>query len=507
MRVAERKLGVEIVKTWSGSISSKAGTNITRKDLLEMLQYCKQHKTVKFAIFQEYDRYMRSINEGPYFEVLFAMEGVKVWYASESDQFNGDDAMARFTRVMAAFRAESSNEERQKKSVNGHQFAINQGRYPFRALPGYTKSLVPGVHQWHKTQAEPWRYALRSVASGLATPREALDTLNSGEFVKDRWPMASDKFLRFIKDPYYCGTVWKDGQINARNESGLHRPMITKDEHEAILDVLSGRVKRSSSYKFANPEFPLKTIVTCSCGGRYTGGVTRGGSGKLYPKYRCRGCNRSVNRRDLHQALERLLDSVKLDEKHRKNLIKALERVWSQGQAEARIQTEQLRRKRQNLETTKSDLLRAAANSPDLAEDYKAEIIKIKAQIRETDDKIAKSTSDDDQLKFIKFALETIEDWKGQWWNLQGEKMTRAKNLLFEGQIFYDIDEKVCTAQLSPILALASDTANKKAPESAIVLTMVPGERFRLHDLIASANSWKFILGSITDQVRLAGHE
>ena len=116
---------------WAGSVSSKAGTNVTRKDLLEMLEYCRQHKDVKYAIFDEYDRYMRSVNEGPYFEVLFQQLGVKVWYASETDAFNGDDAMAKFMRTMSAFRAEGSNEERQRKSISGHEKAIRDGRYTF----------------------------------------------------------------------------------------------------------------------------------------------------------------------------------------------------------------------------------------------------------------------------------------------------------------------------------------------------------------------------------------
>ena len=109
VNAAAEKLGAEIIKTWSGSVSSKAGTNVKRKDLLAMLDFAKANKSVKYAIFDEYDRYMRSVNEGPYFEVMFQQAGVKVWYASESDTFNGDDAMAKFMRSMSAFKAKGSN--------------------------------------------------------------------------------------------------------------------------------------------------------------------------------------------------------------------------------------------------------------------------------------------------------------------------------------------------------------------------------------------------------------
>lgn len=116
---AAARLNAEIIQVWSGSVSSKAGTNVNRKDLMAMLETCKKNKSIKFAIFDEYDRFMRSVNEGPYFEVMFQQVGVKVWYASESDAFNGDDAMAKFMRTMSAYKAEGSNEERQRKSING----------------------------------------------------------------------------------------------------------------------------------------------------------------------------------------------------------------------------------------------------------------------------------------------------------------------------------------------------------------------------------------------------
>lgn len=69
------------------------------------------------------------------FEVLFQQLGVKVWYASESDTFNGNDAMAKFMRTMSAFKAEGSNEERQRKSISGQTTALKEGRYTFNPKP------------------------------------------------------------------------------------------------------------------------------------------------------------------------------------------------------------------------------------------------------------------------------------------------------------------------------------------------------------------------------------
>ena len=44
------KLEVEIIRTWSGSVSSKAGTNIKRKDLHEMLDFCRRKTRQKLEL-------------------------------------------------------------------------------------------------------------------------------------------------------------------------------------------------------------------------------------------------------------------------------------------------------------------------------------------------------------------------------------------------------------------------------------------------------------------------
>jgi len=75
-----KELGVTIPKDgqWSLSVSSKRGNNYNRKDLHEMLDYCKKHKLVKYLIVSEPDRFMRSITEAGYWITVFRENGVKV---------------------------------------------------------------------------------------------------------------------------------------------------------------------------------------------------------------------------------------------------------------------------------------------------------------------------------------------------------------------------------------------------------------------------------------------
>lgn len=307
---AAEKLGAEIYHVWSGSVSSKAGTNVTRKDLKEMLEMCKQNKNIKYAIFDEYDRYMRSINEGPYFEVLFQLHGVKVWYASESDAFNGDDAMAKFMRVMSAFKAEGSNEERQRKSISGQSTALKEGRYPFHPKPGYMRGAKAAVPELHPVRGPALRNVLVRIAEHIVTPSKGLIELNNSDYTLERAPIKMDKFRKIATDPFNAGITEINKQVKVRNEEAKHQPLITLEQlHE--LERIFGMKKKNQlgPRKNGNPKFPLNTITahdTClelKNKGKFVG--FDHGNGKnpnlVYEKYRCRSCGLYLTREELHK--------------------------------------------------------------------------------------------------------------------------------------------------------------------------------------------------------------
>lgn len=132
---------------WSLSVSSKAGTNTNRKDLKEMLEYCKKHPAVKYLIAHEVDRFMRSVDELFYFEVQFREEvGVKIIYASQPE-LNTDNYQAKLLKALEAFKGEGSNVARQTKSINGNTDAIKQGRWPFSPKPGYKRGYERGIQE------------------------------------------------------------------------------------------------------------------------------------------------------------------------------------------------------------------------------------------------------------------------------------------------------------------------------------------------------------------------
>lgn len=459
---AAKKLGAIIPDDgrWSGSVSSKAGTNVTRKDLLEMLEYCKKHRSVKYAIFDEYDRYMRSVNEGPYFEVLFQQLGVKVWYASESDAFNGDDAMAKFMRSMSAYKAEGSNEERQRKSITGHRGAINQGRYTFIPKPGYIKSDKPGVHIPHPELFKPLQKSFKEVASKLYTPTEALKRLNQSEFTKHHAPWKMDKFRKFAPDPYYAGILEIKKQVSARCQKGQHEPMLTIEEHELLVQIFSNKRARINHQKHYNPQFPLNNLLLHDCveGAKFTGSIKSNGHGGYYPKYHCRRCGKQYKRELIHEEMENTLSQLDYDDVQRDRFIAALSKVYTEKQQDNLNHIQMLTKRLHGLEEEKSKLVREYAKASETMQtDLLPEIDKVKLEIQSvTDEKESFAGLQKDFVEFIKFALEYTNKAKDDWWLMNREERLQCQQIIFPGGITFNSSRKVGTTDICPLYRLAA---------------------------------------------------
>jgi DNA invertase Pin-like site-specific DNA recombinase len=200
---AAQELNVTILENgwWSGSVSSKRGTNVDRKDLLEMIAYCKKEKRVKYLIVDEPDRFMRSIDEAAYFEVIFKQLGVTIWYASDPELNKGNLAakLLKFTKYLSA---EGSNEERQIKSISGQTKALMEGRYPFSPKPGYRRGYERGIQEIHEVRGPILKSILERIAHKLITPTQGLIELNKTDFVKDHFQYKMDKFRKIITDPF-----------------------------------------------------------------------------------------------------------------------------------------------------------------------------------------------------------------------------------------------------------------------------------------------------------------
>lgn len=486
VEAAAKRLDAEIVRSWSGSVSSKAGSNLGRKDLLEMLDYCKNHKNVRFAIFDEYDRFMRSLSEGAYFEILFQQHGVKVWYASESETFNGDDAMAKFMRAMSGFKAEGSNEERQRKSISGQMAALKDGRYPFSPKPGYKKGTQNGIQEVDPIKGPALKRVLNRIASYMITPSQGLVELNKSDFTQQHKEIKMDKFRHMLTDPFYAGIVEIDKQVKYRNENGLHEPLISIEVHTELLDIMDKKKKNQSGpRKNGNDKFPLSNLVVCSkCAderaGRVVGLTLSNGkkpTPKQYDKYRCRTCKRYMSKEGLHNEVSKQFSKRPITNAGKNDLIEALETVWSQNEKDSKQEVIRLNIKLNQINEMIDTQVEAAIDPSNIS---------IKQKILETIDKKQKEVDDiqetikqlskgrsADETEFLQFAFDFIKHIGKDFLDtdlVSRENRKRCKQVLFPAGFLVDENKKVYTPEISPLYRLLAKEKDTEVSEKSLLV-------------------------------------
>ncbi len=490
---ASEELNAPIIKYWSGSVSSKRGTNIDRPDIKQMIEFCKKDRRIKYLIVDEPDRFMRSVDEGIYFEVVFSQLGVKVWYASDPI-LNGNNLSAKLLKFSKYFSAEGSNDERIFKSISGQTTALKSGRYPFVPKPGYMKGRRSGVPEVHPVRGPALRDVLVRMAEHIVSPTQALIELNKSSYTQERAPLKMDKFRKIATDGFYAGIVEIDQQVKVRNESGIHDPLITMDQHKELVNIFDSKKKNQSGpRKNGNPEYPLNTITqhdTClnlKHKGKFVGFNNDNGKNKnrIYKKYRCRSCNLYIHRDELHSKVTQLFADNQITNKGIRTLSEALETVWEKKEAQA---IQDANRIRHQVSSLRNDINAQALAAIDpsnqsIKPEILANIDKMKADVAEYEEQleILSQKADSDKQRFLEFAFDFAIHMEESFFTLTPDDTKKCKQILFPAGFYIDAEKNVYTPEISPLIRLA---ANEKDAEASDFTRMVQMNRHSSNFLV-----------------------
>ncbi|NLA42884.1 recombinase family protein [Candidatus Saccharibacteria bacterium] len=477
---AALKLGVTIPKDawWSGSVSSKRGKNIKRKDIAEMIEYCKKNKAVKYLIVDEPDRFMRSTKEAMYFEQVFELIGVKIWYASDDD-LNSDNMSGKLMKFMKYFVAEGSNEERQSKSIDGLTKSLRLGYWPFQPKAGYKPGVIKGIPEIDSTRGYILRDCLLDIIEYRKTPSEALAALNATKFVKNGVKYKMDKFRKICTDPFYAGVVEMNKQVTIRNENGQHEPLISMAQHLKLVEIFDTKKKtQSGPRKNGNPDYPLSNIVHCeSCKderyGRYVGFKVNNGKNKskVYHKYRCRSCGAYFSRDDLNQKIIDTLRSSRMTEEGKNELLKALQKVWGDRRRNAAQEKLNMAADIRKLEDIIDSRVEAAIDptNSSIKDAILRKINDEREMLESLREKLARfdQNHDADRERFLSFALERAENMEQHFLSLPKDRLLQCKQMLFPSGFWVDTNQEVYTPEISIIYRLASNKKDLPGPEKS----------------------------------------
>lgn len=470
-------LSTEIIKIWSLDTSSRKGKNRNRPDLMEMLEFIKKHKSVKYVIVDEADRFMRSIDEAYYWKTTFSMYGATLAYANMPEITHEENPMAVMREMMAFFQAEASNHERITKTTDKMKARIQAGYYPGMVHQGYKKSDVKGIHVPREPQWSLLQSAMRKILYEAYNLDDALEWLkNQGYTLQGGGPLDMWKLKRILLQPYYAGVI-KMSDWDVECKSGLHKPMITYDEHERLAAIAGGRGKKFTTKKY-NPDFRVSNIVECAeCleDGNKTAKLVgyRGHNNKplrtrrFYDRYRCRGCGQNILKSKLHDGIDEVFDKTELALDSDGMFLASLKQAWKSEVANIYETIARQRQKISLLTSEKDGLVRTLATSPDLAEDIRSAIQTIKQQIDTCQSELEVLTHvEDDFDDFVDFALEYANNIKEHWWDIEdAHDRIRFKQLVYLDGLRVSRAGKVLTPTLSPIYRYKTA---KKTPESVI---------------------------------------
>ena len=451
---------------WSGSVSSKVGKNMKRKDLNEIYEVCRRDKKTKYIIVDEPDRFMRSIEEAFAWQARFREIGVEVIFTDE--QLNGNDMLTKLQRFMKYFQAEGSNEERIHKAKEGLLKDLEKGKYPFAIPRGYKKGRQTAVPEKDEEKADLLQDLMRKIAANILTPSEALVEYNrQAPMLYEKFtPLKMDRWRATITNPFYAGIVEMNKQVKYRNENGLHEPIITKEEHYKIVEIMNNKRKtHKAPAKNGNPLFPLNKFLYCDeCCHSHSKydvfvGVHQGnGKGKYYDKYRCRGCYRSLQREEVNAEVKAICDSLEMTENNRKKLVSALEKIWKQEEGDINKKARSLRLKLNGIEEAISSLMTAYLEEDDagMKQDIKERRNKMKADAMRIKEEIEglETSVDNDRKSFVEFALSFVDKLGSNFTELSPTDAEKCKQIIFPEGFRIDQNKNVYTTYISPIYRL-----------------------------------------------------
>lgn len=445
----------EIVRFWSITRSSRKGKNYQRKDLVEMLAVAKADKKIKYIIVDEPDRFMRDLQTYYYWKTKFEEEaGTKLVYAKKPHLANDDSMVSTMEEMIDVFRGEASNIERITKTTANMQARVASGYYPSNPKTGYQRTETAGLHAPKEPEWSILRSGFLQVLEGIPIKDVVAGINAAGYKEKSGRLLDTHRFKIMLNDPFYAGIIQMSNWTV--NPHGLHKAMITPEQHEQLKNIVKGIVYKP--HKQYNPEFPLSKIMTCKeCleegakNPKIVGYVNHNGKGNYYKRYKCRVCRQNYMLRDeLHGELGDILAGLRLAEAKVKDFLSGLRHVWEQEQATSFNSAAALKNRLTTLENDKKDFVLKQARGQ-LADD-RADIAinAIDEEIAEAKNQIAAiSTIEQDFVQFVEFSLNTIENFREKFWQLDQEHQVMCKQLLFPDGFSVSRSRKVYTPTIS----------------------------------------------------------
>ncbi len=402
---AERR-GLQVTEIFREEGRS-AKTIRERPTLIEMLDYCRKHKSeVGAVIVYRLDRISRQTAD--YLAIRKKLAECNITLISASEP-TGDTPTERFIETMLAGFAQMDNDVRGERSRNGMRARFMSGLHNGSLPLGYLRQNGYAVKDPETFSAVKAAWELMETGTkSLSEMAKFLDKQGIREKRKGHKEtlLRRQTMSRIFRNKFYTGKVVS--KKYGLEVQGQHPPMITEETFYRVQAILDGRnfntpvvlAKRTRN----NPDFPLRRIVRCGrCGQSFTAAWSKGKT-LTYGYYFCiKRCatKSNVPLSTIEPETSALLKSVTLKPETAQMINAFLRRAYYQ-----RTGTLKQKRDQAGIELKKIYETRQALIEKNLSGVYSDDVFKEQNKILE--EKITAIQAAKDETMIEKYNLEAI---------------------------------------------------------------------------------------------------
>lgn len=275
----------------------KSGTSLNRPALQDLLAKCQEDKDINAVVVQETDRLARNTKDHLTIRAMLKKAGVKL--ISVAQPMLDDSPEGNMIDTILASVNQFQSDINSRKTKKGLQERFDSGWLPGWAPLGFIKKelengksiVVPDPEKWNLVKQAFKMYLTGNYSVVQITEKLYEQGLRSKTGVKVPYSVMTN----ILRNAFYCGLMQWSGQ----EKTGLHKPMISLQEHRQILSIMDAHNYHACRRRKHN--FLLRGFVFCDiCGQRFT--ADRHRADKISDYYHCSA--RSIEHSNKNQNVE-----------------------------------------------------------------------------------------------------------------------------------------------------------------------------------------------------------
>jgi len=333
----------------------KTARSLDRPMLTELLADCER-KAVDAVIVQETDRLARNTKDHLTVRAMLKKADVKL--ISMSQPMLDDSPEGIMIDTILASVNQFQSDINARKTKRGLQEKFELGWWPGIAPLGYKNVTVESATYGGKPirmiikDPEKWpfiREGFDLYMKGHYSILEISDRLyQKGLRARNGKQVAHSVMYKIFRNPFYAGQISWNGQTR----QGSHEPMITREEHERVLQVMDSHNLHASRKR--KHRFLLSGFAYCHiCGHRYTGEIH---PAKRKAYYHCAAIRTHTNRHQnvavlqLEREVEKQFQHLQFNESFSQAIVEKLRTVYIEKRTGSHAQKHVLYNKKSAIE-------------------------------------------------------------------------------------------------------------------------------------------------------------